>query len=414
MNIVRIFVLLCCVSLPMANAFGQVLSKPGNGQSPIIEPARRILPCNGDLILEENFDSGIPVGWSILDLDDLSPNSALGLNKGWQARTDYKDPANELVVSPSWYSPIGQSNDWLITPQITLGTNTCLSWVSYSQDRFFPETFEVRISTTTPDTNGFFAEVLVDSVGAEDDDYEYRAVNLSAWAGQSVYIAFRQTSNDKFVLALDEVKLANTGTVDAGISAWENTGSGNLADTIVIAGEIANYGSDTLRSVVVNFSVDGGPVKSMNYDSIKVLPFQTLAFEHDSLIFTDSTDRFYNICVWTSLPNGGTDSRLSNDTLCQKVSVGSPIAIDNPMESLGLSIFPNPSSGMIRIRQASESVYALTFSVLDLSGKVVATMEQDGMAGTWSWDLSHLPKGLYLLQLRSAQGVAGYKKIIIQ
>lgn len=414
MNVIRIVALLLLGFQSISMVQAQATFRPERGTLPAPQPPKRVLPCNGDLIFEENFDAGIPGTWTVLDIDDHTPKAVLNLGKGWQSHVDYKDANNQLAVTPSWYEPAGQSDDWLITPAITLGTNTCLSWVSYSQDKYFPETFEVRISTTTPDTAGFFAEAVVDSIGAEDDDYEYRAVDLSDWAGQTVYIAFRQTSNDRFVLALDEVKLANVGTVDAGISAWQNTESGNLADTIVIAGEIANYGTDTLTSVTVNFSVDGGTVQSMSFDSIKVIPFQTLNFTHDSLVFTDSTDQYYDICVWTSNPNGGTDSRVSNDTLCDKVAVGNPIAIDNQLVSIGLKVFPNPSNGQIRVEWTNRNGGEVELGIWDLNGKMQGSKTERNGTNSMNWDLSELSKGLYLLRVRTGDGASGYKNIIIE
>ena len=177
-------------------------------------------PCPGNATFSEDFESGFPTGWQVLDLDGFTPRTPTGLNPGWQLITDYKDSSNMVMASPSWYSLPDTSEDWLITDQITLGNETCVSWWAYAADPFFAESYELRISNTTADTAGFFAEPAVVTINAESGNRSYRSANLSDYAGQSVYLAFRQTSFDKFILVLDDLTTTEyTTMVDIGVDS---------------------------------------------------------------------------------------------------------------------------------------------------------------------------------------------------
>ena len=118
-------------------------------------------PCLGTAVLDEDFTSGMPAGWSSLDIDSLTPSPQLGVPLGWFSDTDYVDSTNRAMFSASWYLPPGKADDWLITNQIALPQNGCFSFQTWAVDGFFPETMEVWISTTTPDTTGFFADSLL-------------------------------------------------------------------------------------------------------------------------------------------------------------------------------------------------------------------------------------------------------------
>ncbi|MEL6853349.1 MAG: hypothetical protein AAFP92_32865, partial [Bacteroidota bacterium] len=101
------------------------------------KPAFRQFPCGGETILDEDFQTSgdtLPAGWSSLDLDQFTPRDEilfLTPAKGWQKVVDFRDPdsINLVMASPSWYKDTtGASNDYLISPKISLTANPCLSW----------------------------------------------------------------------------------------------------------------------------------------------------------------------------------------------------------------------------------------------------------------------------------------------
>lgn len=372
------------------------------------------VPCVGTVALDEDFESGIPVTWTVIDGDGLTPNSLMGLGAGWQPRVDYRDTTQHVAVSPSWYNPAGQSNDWLITPAVVLGNNPCLSWTAYSQDGDFPERYEIRVATT-PDTTAFLANPIVDSVSAESNAVTVRAASLAAYAGQTVYIAFRQTSVDKFVLALDNIRVTNVNAIDIGVYAL-TYGTLDPGDTVRVRFQVANYGSDTITNFQALYKVETGPAKLMTIGSVSIPPQSTLQFNHDSIFVSDSLDQFYHVCAWTTLPNTTVDQAPSNDTLCVAIPVGNPVGRPDPSQDmLDVTVYPNPAHDELRLLASDLGRPQLAnLFLMDLEGRIVAAYSQRWLPGnSLRIDLRQLPAGMYFLDLRLADGRRLSTKVIV-
>jgi hypothetical protein len=82
--------------------------------------------------------------------------------------------------------------------------------------------------------------------------------------------------------------------------------------------------------------------------------------------------------------------------------------------SAALSVYPNPSNGVFEVRVNSTSRVNGTLNVVDVTGKTIFTQNLDatGLYNT-QINLSSLPKGIYTLQLKTAEGFAS-KNVSIQ
>lgn len=375
------------------------------------------VPCAGTTILAEDFESGFPAGWLVVDGDGKTPRSGTGLQAGWQIRPDYKDTTKRIMASPSWYEDGGASNDWLILPGVTLGSNPCFSWATYSQDGAYPEAYEVRISLAGQDTSDFLSNPLVDTVLSESGNRTIHAIALDDYAGQSVTLAFRQISDDKFVLALDDVRISEIEPLDIGVSATDAPG-GDPGDTLDVSIKVANYGSEVVTSFTVCWSIDGGTAQCMDVDSVSIEPNQAITITHDSTFVTDTLDSFYQLCAWTLQPNGAGDNDASNDTTCQQISVGSPVGIFSP-ESLeaNVLVYPNPGRDIVRVQVDDLPAKTnLTLQVVDLQGRNL-------LQRSWRWtpgnreqslDIHTLAPGLYLLVLQGENGMRTVRKLKVE
>lgn len=372
------------------------------------------LPCAGSEIFSEDFENGFPAGWTVIDGDDLDPRTELGLVKGWQIREDYLDSTDHAMVSTSWYDPVGQSDDWLITPQITLGNNSCLSWEGRSQDQFFRENYEVRISTTTPDTNAFLSDSALVEVVGEVGTNNIRAVNLSEYANQTVYIAFRQTSDDKFVLVLDDVKISNVNNIDIGVVGFEY-GAPQIGDTVYFEAEVGNFGSDTITSFNVIYSIDGNSPLSHTVDSVVLVPNATIFIDHEDYFISDSTDSFYFTCFWTSIPNNTADEDFSNDSLCLNMPVGSPVGRPEPnLSDAQILVYPNPFTDHLnlQVEELSGKVDA-EIRLFDLLGREQAFFQRNLHSNMQlSLETGTLPAGMYFLQITDGDRVLFVRRLL--
>ncbi|MBN9312591.1 MAG: hypothetical protein BGO40_11560 [Chryseobacterium sp. 39-10] len=118
---------------------------------------------------------------------------------------------NKIAFSTSYYSPAGQSDDWLITPKIDVpneGTPT-LYWKGKSYDFDFMDSYAVKISESDDQADSFTSTLL--QVNNEQPfDFASHTLDLSAYKGKSIYIAFVNNTNNGTYLALDDLYLSKS------------------------------------------------------------------------------------------------------------------------------------------------------------------------------------------------------------
>ena len=171
----------------------------------------------GDTQFYDNFETAdFSAGWTVVDVDGQTRAEAVDfINDAWVVSDQYDGgPGSNLAAySTSWYTPAGASDDWLISPQIMIGPNAQLQWRARNQDPAFPDGYEVRISTAGPDIADFEANAAIFTIAAENAgaDYTYRTINLAdeGYADQMIYLAWRNNSNDQFVLLVDDVAVVD-------------------------------------------------------------------------------------------------------------------------------------------------------------------------------------------------------------
>ena len=186
-------------------------------------------------IFQENWDGQGPgiSAWTLYNLDNRTPVGPSGtdgqalsylIQNAWNVLTptqingafqNYSYPTNatgmagNVVASNSWYTPAGASNDWLVSPQITIptgATDVNLTWAATSLgDTAYLEDYKVYISTSGNQVSDFTTLLL--NVQNESNTGSFRTVNLSNYVGQNVRIAFRNDSNDQYVMFLDNIKI---------------------------------------------------------------------------------------------------------------------------------------------------------------------------------------------------------------
>lgn len=161
------------------------------------------------LILEENFDAGIPAAWSIHNGDGLTVDASVSeFAPAWIGLTDPMDAGNNIVGSTSFFDPEGQAFRMLITPELALGEyGNLLRWKSMSADPSFPDWIMVLVSTTGPSPENFTDTLF--RLTNELPTWTERLVNLSdsGYNDMSIHLAFVNNTNSGFKLYLDDVEV---------------------------------------------------------------------------------------------------------------------------------------------------------------------------------------------------------------
>ncbi|MFN8277771.1 MAG: Omp28-related outer membrane protein [Chitinophagales bacterium] len=271
-----------------------------------------------------NASANLPANWFEWNRDGKTVASNLSSysfgTSGWKIRSNTAG-TERWAISPSWFSPAGQANRWLVSERITLpptATNTVLTFAAFPYDDQFPDGIVVRLSTT--DSLPESATVLLDSVNETGGQAVY-SINLQAYAGQTFRLAFGNRSNDKVILGLDDIKIFSapnweTENVDFYINEHNTPGS-----SLDVKGTFTNHGFNTINKAKLNYQVNGGSVVSSQLSSLNWKTEETKTFTSGTP-FTTSTPGTYVIKTWISNLNDSTinlDANKSNDTLSQTV-----------------------------------------------------------------------------------------------
>lgn len=167
-------------------------------------------------IFQENWDGNGPgiMAWTIIDGDGNTPAEPVNyVTDGWVVVDRGGEPPNfggpdgdHAALSTSWYDPAGASNDWLISPQITIpaGETANLVWDAKAQDPLYPDGYELKLAPNGGNTIQDFTVTLF-SVESENPEWITRSVPMSAYAGQTIRLAWVNNSTDMFVLLIDNI-----------------------------------------------------------------------------------------------------------------------------------------------------------------------------------------------------------------
>jgi hypothetical protein len=215
-------------------------------------------------ILSEGFENGtVPAGWTILDADNdghawehSSFSGVLGGHTGENSFVSFSvDNSTGNALFP---------NDWLVSPAITLAGNSTLSFYRMVGYFSYAEHYGVYISTTSPTDPSSFTLLFEETPTHETYAWAMRTVDLSAYTGQTVYIAFRHfNSSDQLVLGLDDITvttLATTPFITALPTALQfldvPVGAPSAAQTLTVEGYNITGGIDVTVNAPFEVSLD--------------------------------------------------------------------------------------------------------------------------------------------------------------
>ena len=264
---------------------------------------------------------GLPAGWLQNNVDAKTVSTAVAsysfgtnawVTRNMSASTDPATAAHgRIAVSTSYYTPAGVSNDWLITPSFTVPTNGVLSWAANAPDASYPDGYLVKISTTGTLTTDFSTTLL--TVPAESSTWNTRSVNLNAYAGQAVRIAFVNNSNDMYLLWLDDVNLIVPAANDLVLAATTPTGLnvfGAIGANKTITAQVKNNGYTNVTSFTAKYN-NGVTTVSQPVTGLNLNYGQTANVSFTTPYAITSANEA-NIKVWVELPGDGVQT---NDTL---------------------------------------------------------------------------------------------------
>lgn len=158
----------------------------------------------------------------------------------------------------------GANDDWLISPPITLGSNSSVSmWVKSYTDQYGLERYKVGVSTSNPTPASFTIISGSNYLTAPASNWEQKTFNLDAYNGQTVYVGIQCVSNDAFIFMVDDVLISTTATANLP-TLTTNSATSVTANSAISGGNISADGGAAVTSRGVVWSTNANPTTSNN------------------------------------------------------------------------------------------------------------------------------------------------------
>ena len=157
----------------------------------------------GQWTVIRNNDGNEYLDWHIVNSNTAFNNEAIPAHSG-----------NYVAMSRSWANSAYNVDNWLISPQVNLD-GTLKYWVR--DDGAYHEHYDIYVCTTSFDANAFdeTAFTKIYEPGNASNVWTEVTVDLSAYAGQTGYVAFRNTDYDQNYLFIDDVTISTPIADDA-------------------------------------------------------------------------------------------------------------------------------------------------------------------------------------------------------
>jgi hypothetical protein len=203
----------------------------------------------------------------------------------------------------------------LVSPQIDLSIYSS-AYVALSK-YFLKQTYNGKTESLEilASTDGGLTWTMVkDITGSTDWQREY--ADISAFCeNPNVKIAVQYSDDNGWLYGagVDDVLVCTMQTNDAALMNVNKQDFWLVNDPYPLKILMQNYGTNTITSAVVNYSVDGGTIQTDNISGLNLAPLDTVSFVH-SVPWIPSAGG-HNVTVWIESVNGLSDQNNANDTL---------------------------------------------------------------------------------------------------
>lgn len=334
------------------------------------------------VLFEDDFDGSGPglAGWTLVDNDGLTPNASVAqFTDAWIEADDFDNTGDVVAMSTSWYTPAGTSDDWMITPAINLTGNAILTWEEEAQDAAYPDGYEVRLSTQTTALSDF-TNVLYTTASASGATWSPQSADLTPYNGETVYIAWRNTATDQFVLMINNVMVEVLPDFDAAITTpttYRNEYTQIPLEQIGVLGTdatIENLSVNSITNAVATVTITDGSGTVYTEDSA---PYSIAGGANQIVSFTGYTPTMVDTYTVTyTVTMDETDGATANNTIANSyvVSTNTYSRDDNTVTgSLGIGAGNGGQLGQMFDIVETEDILSVTFQLLDGDGVLAGT-----------------------------------------
>ncbi|MBO4587061.1 MAG: T9SS type A sorting domain-containing protein [Bacteroidales bacterium] len=335
--------------------------------------------------------------WKIWQLDSIRATTSDTHGRWFRHLDSYNDyrpcmTSNEINRNAGG-NPMVMLDDWLVSPLIALpdgGANTVIANITLQWNSFCENTtFQILLSTTGRSAPANFSDTLY--VQTHNGNYPYgqwesHSVDLSAYAGQTVSIAFHHSGPIARYgwgsVSMDSIKVSCTyDTVDAPDTVWRTvsvTTDAPEACEVYGSGVYADSSTVEIGYTMMDTATVGGHWQFLGWNDGGTGNPRSILVTSDTAIVA--------LFEWV------------------EDSVGIAEVESGKMK---VEIYPNPAHGDVTVKVSEPSV----LTVLDMTGRVV--ISPTPITSNLQLPTSDLPSGTYFVHITTSAGVV-VKKLIVQ
>ena len=327
----------------------------------------------------EGFENGLGC-WQIVDND--GDGIPWFLTTGSTSLTPHT--GSYMAASVSYYDDYALYPDnYLISPKFALPSSSTitLSWYFMVDASYPADKYSVYVSTgnTVSDfTTPLFTIVPDNTHGT----WTQQTLDLSAYAGQQVYLAFRHYDcSDEDVILLDDITITAVGGTPQ-------------PDTCLAPSNLTATGM-TKNSVVLNWTENGTATSwTVNYKEENAANMSTATASSKPYTLTGlQPGTTYTVNVVANCANGQSDPSNTVTFTTEADGIAD--------YELATSLYPNPNNGQFTV--ASEQYTVNSVQIYDVYGKLLKTVEVN--SNTAVIDAHELSAGMYFVRISTEKGV---------
>lgn len=279
-----------------------------------------------------------------------------------------------FLVSTSWVDTNKAISRWVLSPVISgISVNSVLHWKAMSPDPTYADGYAVYVTTNTStiDTSIFTSANKVFQIndnstsgGGEKQQWTHRSVSLANYSGQSIRIAFKNISRQKYQLWIDDIVVENlSNAYDVAIENKGNTKYVVVNQPFQLMCGIVNQGYQNISNVQLAYSIQGISYNSQTFSlNTNLIPLATTTIAFTNTL-TINTAGLYKVKIWVNQINGQNDQNHFNDTISYYLSVLSnsitPKILVEQFTDASLSYAPAYQDTLMNITQQDTNCIAI-------------------------------------------------------
>ena len=296
-----------------------------------------------------------PVGWTTYADNVANYSQYAEFGQSWSVY-DFGWFGDGSAICMTYTNSTTACDRWLVTPQLVIPATGDFKLKFDVYGSQYSEKLAVLVSTTGNAKTDFTQTVMPQTTLAAGANT--MLFDLSAYAGQSIYIAFRCTTTDGIYTLVDNVTVS-ADMPAAGISYTDGMvqGYAPMGTNFSFYTMVRNEGTTPMTSYTLTYTVNG-TAQTRNVTGINVAPF---AYYIDTVTISHPTAEAVTIALTVSAPNGVADPDASDNSGSLSLTVYDPATVAERttlLDHFTTAVCPNCPSAHTRLGAVMENIDA--------------------------------------------------------